>query len=274
MLGRTVKWTDDGIQYEADPRHRHTVLEYFGFEDNTRTLSVNGDREDKEEDWELEVLDKGEAKLFRGLAASLNFLSFDCPDLQLPIKQCSQEMARPTKGSWKRMKKVARYLVGRQRVVWHFQWQDEPRYSYLATDSDWGGSRLDRRSTSGGVWMMGGHTIKTWSATQNAYALSSAEAELYAMVEGVTRAKGLLSLASELAFTGLAQVVRLWTDSSAATSFASRRGLGRMRHLEIRDLWLQKEVQEGKVEVSKIPGYHNPSGLLTKILISTRGWGG
>ena len=41
-----------------------------------------------------------------------------------------------------------------------------------------------------------------------------------------------------------------------------------MRHLEIRDLWLQKEVAEGKLEISKIPGEKNPADLLTKVL----GW--
>eukprot|EP00973_Karenia_brevis_P085220 11828372-Karenia_brevis.AAC.1 len=65
----------------------------------------------------------------------------------------------------------------------------------------------------------GGHCIKTWSATQGAYALSSAEAELYAMVEGVTRAKGLVSLAKELGFVELSNILKLGTDSSAAKSF-------------------------------------------------------
>ena len=114
--------------------------------------------------------------------------------------------------------------------------------------------------------MIGGHLIKTWSAAQQAYALSSAEAELYAMVEAVTRAKGLRSLAVEVGFRGLSNVVKVGTDSSAAKSFVSRRGLGRMRHLEIRDLWLQKEVRDGNVEVSKIPGTKNPADLMTKIL--------
>ena len=139
------------------------------------------------DDWELEELDKEEGKLFRGLAARLNFLSLDCPDLQFGIKQCSREMSKPTRGSWKRIEKVDRYLVGRKRIIWDFKWQDEPKYSHVASDSDWGGSSKDRRSTSGGVWMLGDHCIKTWSATHGAYALSSAEAELYAMVEGVAR---------------------------------------------------------------------------------------
>ena len=114
--------------------------------------------------------------------------------------------------------------------------------------------------------MLGNHCIKTWSSTQGAYALSSAEAELYGMVEGVTRAKGLLTLASELGFSNLTKIITLGTDSSAAKSFASRRGLDRMRHLQVRDLWLQKEVADGKVRVIKIKGTENPADLMTKIL--------
>lgn len=139
---------------------------------------------------------------------------------------------------------MARYLVGRKRVVWRYDWQEEMERALVFTDSDWGGNIKDRRSTSGGVWMLGGHCIKTWSAAQGAFALSSAEAELYGMVEGATRSKGLISLARELGFRGLLLNFELGTDSSAAKSFVHRRGLGKMRHLQIRDMWLQKEVRE------------------------------
>ena len=39
-----------------------------------------------------------------------------------------------------------------------------------------------------------------------------------------------------------------------------------MRHLEIRDLWLQKEIREGRVLVHKVLGTENPADLMTKIL--------
>ena len=39
-----------------------------------------------------------------------------------------------------------------------------------------------------------------------------------------------------------------------------------MRHIEIRDLWLQKEVLKGAVKVIKIPGESNPADLMTKYL--------
>ena len=27
--GRVVRWTDEGMEYEADPKHRRKILEYF-----------------------------------------------------------------------------------------------------------------------------------------------------------------------------------------------------------------------------------------------------
>ena len=57
--------------------------------------------------------------------------------------------------------------------------------------------------------MLGKHCNKTWAASQGALALSSAEAECYAMIEAVTRAKGLLSLAKELVFEGISNVVKI-----------------------------------------------------------------
>ena len=45
--------------------------------------------------------------------------------------------------------------VGREGVGWKFGWQEEGCGVVVWTDSDWGGSREDRRSTSGGAVMWG-----------------------------------------------------------------------------------------------------------------------
>ena len=31
ILGRIVRWTSSGIEFEADPKHRSLVMEMFGF---------------------------------------------------------------------------------------------------------------------------------------------------------------------------------------------------------------------------------------------------
>ena len=58
----------------------------------------------------------------------------------------------------------------------------------------------------------------------------------------------------------------LYTDSSAARFFAARRGVGRMRHLEVRHLWLQEEISSHRVQLRKVAGEANPADLMTKYL--------
>ena len=58
--------------------------------------------------------------------------------------------------------------------------------------------------------------------------------------------------------------IRLLVDSSAAKSIASRTGLGKLRHLGIKFLWLQEAVRKKKVVLSKVRGDINPADVLTK----------
>lgn len=60
------------------------------------------------------------------------------------------------------------------------------------------------------------------------------------MIEGVTRAKGLVSLARELGPGELSNVVQLGADSSAARSFVSHRVWGEDEADGNHDVWLQK----------------------------------
>ena len=63
---------------------------------------------------------------------------------------------------------------------------------------------------------------------------------------------------------GIDMNIFVYTDSSAAKGIASRRGLGKMRHIEVNQLWLQDKVAEGIVKVIKIPGTGNQADILTK----------
>ena len=63
-----------------------------------------------------------------------------------------------------------------------FPWQEDQSMVTVFTDSDWAGCIKSAKSTSGGIVMIGDHVIKTYSRQQRVIALSSAEAELYAMV--------------------------------------------------------------------------------------------
>ena len=54
------------------------------------------------------------------------------------------------------------------------------------------------------------------------------------------------------------------TDSSAATSITARTGAGRVRHIEVRELWVQDRVAKGELKIVKVKGEDNVADGLTK----------
>ena len=54
------------------------------------------------------------------------------------------------------------------------------------------------------------------------------------------------------------------TDSRGAKSFASPRGSGRIRHIEVKWLWLEQAVADGRFRMTKVAGAKNPPDVLTK----------
>ena len=59
--------------------------------------------------------------------------------------------------------------------------------------------------------------------------------------------------------------VKVMADSSAAKGIAQRRGLGKLRHIELKLLWVQEAVKLGRIRIGKVAGSCNPADHLTKI---------
>ena len=80
------------------------------------------------------------------------------------------------------------------------------------------------------------HLVKSWSSTQSVIALSTGGAELYALNKSAAQSIGLQSL---LANISIGLEVRLHTDATAGRAIATRRGLAKVRHIAVNELWLQ-----------------------------------
>ena len=197
------------------------------------------------------------------MAATANYLGADRADIQHSTKELCRLMSKPTRRAMAKLKELARYLKGRPEVALVYEFQYEPGCLTVYVDSDWAGCHRTRKSTSGGMICHGSHLVKSWSTTQGTIALSSGEAELYSNIEGAARAMGAQSLADDL---GWSVSLVMWTDSSAGKSIACRQGLGKVRHLETKFLWLQQAVFQKRLEIRKIKGTENPADVLTKYL--------
>ena len=76
----------------------------------------------------------------------------------------------------------------------------------------------------------------------------------------------LLGLVQLTADWGCERAAKVYADSSAAIGIVRHKGVGKIRHLDTRLLWIQERVQAGDLEVVKVAGCENPADLMTKHL--------
>ena len=208
-----------------------------------------------------DVLDDETSTMFRALAARYLYLAMDRPECAFSAKELCRLFSAPTRKGVEALKRAVRFLVGMPRLVYHFEHQIPSDELKVFVDTDFAGCHTSRRSTSGGVAMRGGHCIKHWSSTQTTVALSSGEAELGGICRGASNGLGLQALAADL---GIHLTLEVLTDATAAIGICRRRGLGRIRHLHVADLWVQDRLRKKDFSLTKVPGSSNPANILTK----------
>ena len=146
--------------------------------------------------------------------------------------------------------------IGRTERI---KWQSLPGTVVVRTDSDWAGCRVTRRGTSGLAVFLGEHLLFFASSFQKSVALSSGEAELGAQVAGVAEGSSLQKLCAEF---GLHLSLHSLCDPSAARGIMNRSGTGRMKHLEVKHLWVQELVAKKLLTVQWVPRQENAADVL------------
>ena len=109
------------------------------------------DEKSWQEEEDRECLNNHDASEYRALAARANYLGLNRPDIQYAVKEICRRMSNSTRGDFRRLRRLGRYLVGRPRSVWCFEFQDACGELTGHTDADWAGCRKTARSTSGGA---------------------------------------------------------------------------------------------------------------------------
>ena len=110
---------------------------------------------------------------------------------------------------------------------------------------------------------MGDHLLETYSSTQQIVALSTAESEKISITKGAAHA---LEVRSAMVEYWMTCNVVCETDASAGRAMDTRRGVGRVHHLDARLLWLQQLCADGVFKVRARPGEHNEEDLGTKMV--------
>ena len=262
-LHRLIKWTTDGFTWQADPKYAQQLVADMGLT-GTKGVDSPASKETGKGNRDLDKpLSDSDAKEFRRLAGTALYLSLDCPTIQFAMTGIAAGMAKPTVLHQLRLKRLGRYLVRYPVEEWIFETQDQPGELQVYTDSDWAACVETRKSMSSYSIKYGKHLLDTSCAKQSIVALSSGEAEFYAITRGSAAGMMVQNILQEI---GCKTKLVCLTDSSAAKGICHRRGVGRVKHLALKELWVQDRVDKGELTVKKVGTDENWGDLGTKAL--------
>ena len=269
FLGRKLRHNGDSIDIFMPPDYVEDLLKIYNMQKANPAPNTGSSALKRIEDADS-PLSAADHATFRTCVGKLLWLAFVRPDISYAVKELSRDVKSPTLESWAKLKHLMRFLAGNRHSVLRLR-PNETLSDWKGVmdircyvDSDWAGCSKTRKSTSGSIVQVLGSTVAHSSRTQATVALSSGEAELYAIGQGVNEALFLKNLILEAEF---ARKVRIeaYTDSTAGKSMTIRFGSGkRTKHVELRYLYMQNLAQAGLLQVKKINTKLNPADLLTK----------
>eukprot|EP00971_Amphidinium_carterae_P350150 6491406-Amphidinium_carterae.1 len=256
--------TAEGLRIYPNRKYTAAVLSLLNLQScNPVTTPVLPKGQDREEEDDDEELTKEEKNLFQRCVGVLAYLSQERPDIQYGCRLLATGLAHPTKRHMRQLRRMARYLRGTVDYYLEIKRDNIEGKLNVFGDADWGGDRT-RRSLSAGVICWGSVPLFSWSRFQGPRALSSGEAEFCQLT---TAAAEALLLQQALQFMGIQLPIVLHTDSTAALGLTKRKGVGRMRHMDLRLLWLQDGIREKMFSIRKVSTHDNVSDIGTKALV-------
>ncbi|XP_066324042.1 uncharacterized mitochondrial protein AtMg00810-like [Miscanthus floridulus] len=115
-------------------------------------------------------------KVYHSMIGSLLYLCASSPNIMLSVCMCARFQANPKECHLMAVKRILRYLVHTPNFgLWYPKGSIFNLLGY--SDSDYAGSKVERKSTSGTCQFLGRSLVSWSSKKQNLVALSTTEAE-------------------------------------------------------------------------------------------------
>ena len=218
-------------------------------------------------DVKIEV-SKDEHSLYRsGVGMFLFLVKHSRPDLSNPVRELSKLLDRPTYAAIKEMKRIMKFVLDTRDLGLKIQphkLQDETWELKVFTDSDWAGDKETRQSVSGYVLILMNVPILWKSKGQKTIALSSSEAEYYALSEAAKDIKFVYMLLIKMKMK-VKLPITVYVDNIGAIYMTENISTaGRTKHLDLRARYVNKLAEEGFLKFEFVRSKGNKADQMTK----------
>ncbi|KAI3819601.1 hypothetical protein L1987_13442 [Smallanthus sonchifolius] len=205
-----------------------------------------------------------DCRLYRAMIGSLMYLTASRPDIMFSVCICSRFQAKPKESHLIAVKRIFRYLKGKQRLgLWYPHGSNFDFNAY--TDSDFGGCYLDRKSTIGGCQFLGNRLVSWQCKKQTTVSISTCEAEYIAAASCCSQILWIQQQLRDygLNFTGTPMLI----DNNATMSITNNPVKhSKTKHIEIRYHFIRDCAEKRLIELVKmarrVEYKHNQVALL------------
>ena len=187
------------------------------------------------------------------------------PDISHAVSVFARFNSNPGRQHWNAVKNLLRYLKGTSMMGLVLGGED-PLCLTAYVDANFAQDPDSRRSTSGYVFVFGNAAISSKSTLQKAVTTSSCEAEIAALFTATSEAIWLRRLPTSMGYSPSGPT-RVHEDNQGAIKYsASKEAYGRMKHIDIKHLFIREKLKEAAISLQFIPSKDNPADILTKSL--------
>jgi uncharacterized surface protein with fasciclin (FAS1) repeats len=179
-------------------------------------------------------------------------------------------VANPAEHHLLAAQRVLRYLSGTTDLALVFnRCTDSHLKLEIYTDASWGNDRADRKSTTGTVVRFNGNLISWLSKKQEATAISSTEAEYYALSTATQEALWYRTWISEVFDRDI--TVTIYSDNQSAIAISKNDTIhSRSKHIDIRYHFIRDHIKQKHIVVTWISTKSQQADLLTKMLTTSQ----
>ena len=188
------------------------------------------------------------------------------PDITYAVNVVSQFSTNPGNVHWQAVKRILRFLNGNKNFGITYTKEDGVRI-VAYSDSDWAGDVDGRRSRTGYVVYISGGAVAWMSKSQKVVALSSCEAELYALCECMKEILWLLSFLDEMSIKYCVPVI--WVDNQGAIALSQNPvHHQRTKHIDVKWYFIRDVIKSDRVLVRYVQTQFNIADIFTKATVT------
>jgi len=203
---------------------------------------------------------------YRELIGALLFIArVSRPDIMYSVNKLAQYNNAYGQSHFKAAIQILRYLKGSSQLYLEIQPKDPLPILYGFSDADYA-ANVDRKSTSGSMFFLGGSPITWNSCKQRIIAVSSTESEYIALADTSKECMWIRSFLEELKCKQL-EPTTIYVDNQSTIHLANNPVVHkRSKHIDVRYHKIREYIEEDAIKLEHVHTSEQRADIFTKAL--------